>query len=97
MNTKNFQESIDEYFDKCANLNIFKTTKDDYKNDEILECYMCLEDFSEFEKDYIQCECGEKICIDCVKYKFKKNSGECPYCKKIWNKEFCKKNYRKHL
>ena len=71
----------------------FKTAKDGYKSDEITECLICLEDVYEFDLDYIQCKCGEKICMDCVKYKFEQSSDkhpECPHCKTIWDKDIMK-------
>lgn len=67
----------------------FRTAKAGYKSDEITDCFMCLEDFSEFDLNYIKCECGEKFCMDCVKYTIEKNINkrfECLQCKKIWNK-----------
>ena len=40
-------------------------------NNTITECYMCLEDFYEFEENYFQCDCGEKTCLSCINYKIK--------------------------
>lgn len=68
-------------------------TEDGYKSDEITSCFMCLEDFFELDLDYIQCECGEKICMDCVKYNFEQSGDkhpECPHCKTIWDKDITK-------
>lgn len=98
-NTKGFKESMDAYFSELANqnrpkLHTFKTAKDGFKSDKIIkDCFVCLEDFSEFDLDYIQCKCGEKICMDCVKYKFEQSGykhPKCPHCKIIWGKDIMK-------